>query len=913
MTPMELRQRSGRDGRALRQRELAETLALTAPPEPPPPAAPRERAKLDARAIDLQRRELARLVFGETPASDVRGPTRFMAEMLPQEAAPQPTVQSQPTAPTKPGPMEPWASPQDIEAARGEYGADAEAAAIIRGVAQRGNRDQLGATARSLAVQRGVTEEQANTLAGDVAGMYGTPAGPTPLPPPINPNWRGWENVPREDIIRLLEDARVKGTEDIRGMTPEAQLAAARLLKRHTELGITSGHRSRAYNDMLRRRGVRAARNSRHIAGDAVDLTGVTRENAGQVVRSGAEMGFTGFGAYGPGRHVHMDMGRPRQWGMDRAYPEFRQALAEVRSGNIAREPLTPAVQPETAIAQAEQAAPRPAVSEITVNASASPAAQRQALAAAVTEPQRVAASSTATSDTAEPTVMGHLAMQAPVDRRTAAGEALRRLFADFSGGEPAPAMAAQPMVSRAIQAEEAQMQPIVAEGPGVRPVSFQSPVSSQEGIDRRQQLAEAMLSNSAGMRDIRHPLQGVAQMTQAGVGAFGAVQAERQAQERQAALAAALMGEGGPNLQALAALDPRMAFELAQQQREQALAQQQAEMERQRTLEDRRAEQEWQLQLLRERDAIDDGNRDQFEPLTDEAGNQIGQRNRVTGREERFPQPERFDVRRDERGNVVEQTNTATGRVYFPPQGTTVNVGGEATPSDVRKAMVERAAPLQAAGNTIRSIESTRQLLRDPQIITGFMSGARRELARLGVAAGITDPELVENTDVLFASLAQQTLDELNNLKGPATDRDLVYVQQAAQGNENASAEAIQRILDIRERNLRGAVSAHNQFVDTMLTNNPGLAPYEPMYRVNLPEPPEPEPGAPQQGGMLRVPGMQQGAAEPPARMAPILGNVQPAQVIQRVQERIANGDVTPEEGARMLERLGLAAPGAR
>lgn len=80
------------------------------------------------------------------------------------------------------------------------------------------------------------------------------------------------------------------------------------------QLKLVSGFRSREYNDALRARGVRAARNSYHISGMAVDVTwdGFNRQSMERFIDISLRNGFRGIGRYSS--FVHIDIGPRREW-----------------------------------------------------------------------------------------------------------------------------------------------------------------------------------------------------------------------------------------------------------------------------------------------------------------------------------------------------------------------------------------------------------------------------------------------------------------------------------------------------------------------------------------------------------------------------------------------------------------------
>lgn len=82
-----------------------------------------------------------------------------------------------------------------------------------------------------------------------------------------------------------------------------------------TRMEITSGYRSPATNKSLRDRGVKAAKNSLHMTGKAVDfrIEGLPNHLLGSMMEA---FGLGGVGTYHreEGGWVHVDTGKPRKW-----------------------------------------------------------------------------------------------------------------------------------------------------------------------------------------------------------------------------------------------------------------------------------------------------------------------------------------------------------------------------------------------------------------------------------------------------------------------------------------------------------------------------------------------------------------------------------------------------------------------
>ena len=79
------------------------------------------------------------------------------------------------------------------------------------------------------------------------------------------------------------------------------------------EIEIISGFRSPEYNALLVRSGRRAARNSLHMEGRAVDLR-ISGIHPKAVRQAALELGYGGVGYYPRSKFVHLDSGHFRTW-----------------------------------------------------------------------------------------------------------------------------------------------------------------------------------------------------------------------------------------------------------------------------------------------------------------------------------------------------------------------------------------------------------------------------------------------------------------------------------------------------------------------------------------------------------------------------------------------------------------------
>ena len=139
----------------------------------------------------------------------------------------------------------------------------------------------------------------------------------------------------------------VHGGVDLRNINPqvvEAASVAGEIFG--APLSITSGHRTQAQQDAIRRRGdpdrAAVARRSKHTAGTAVDVStmGMSPERRAELVDALVQAGFTGFGEYDT--HIHADFrdsvpasfDAVKGWGgWTKLSPEVQQTL--VRRGFV--------------------------------------------------------------------------------------------------------------------------------------------------------------------------------------------------------------------------------------------------------------------------------------------------------------------------------------------------------------------------------------------------------------------------------------------------------------------------------------------------------------------------------------------------------------------------------------------------
>lgn len=111
----------------------------------------------------------------------------------------------------------------------------------------------------------------------------------------------------------LLRDTRVNAVMPIDPALLDLLSAVQTQLETDAPLYILSGYRAPATNARLRRVNRRAARQSLHMAGKAVDIR-LPGRPAAQVRRAAAALQVGGVGYYPTAQFVHVDTGRVRFW-----------------------------------------------------------------------------------------------------------------------------------------------------------------------------------------------------------------------------------------------------------------------------------------------------------------------------------------------------------------------------------------------------------------------------------------------------------------------------------------------------------------------------------------------------------------------------------------------------------------------
>ena len=116
------------------------------------------------------------------------------------------------------------------------------------------------------------------------------------------------------EINYFMRDWRTNDVKHIDTRTVDLMAAAHNLMDCSEPYMLVSGYRSPRTNAMLRARSSGVAKNSRHLKGEAADLSLKTR-SVSQIARAAAACKAGGVGRYSRSNFVHMDCGPVRSWG----------------------------------------------------------------------------------------------------------------------------------------------------------------------------------------------------------------------------------------------------------------------------------------------------------------------------------------------------------------------------------------------------------------------------------------------------------------------------------------------------------------------------------------------------------------------------------------------------------------------
>ena len=116
-----------------------------------------------------------------------------------------------------------------------------------------------------------------------------------------------------DEISIFMRDWRANSVKTIDHRTLDIMAASHNVMDVSEPYIMLSGYRSKATNDMLRRRSRGVARNSLHMKGQAADLR-LKARSVTQMARAALSCRAGGVGKYRNANFVHMDCGDVRSW-----------------------------------------------------------------------------------------------------------------------------------------------------------------------------------------------------------------------------------------------------------------------------------------------------------------------------------------------------------------------------------------------------------------------------------------------------------------------------------------------------------------------------------------------------------------------------------------------------------------------
>lgn len=196
--------------------------------------------------------------------------------------------------------------------------------------------------------------------------------------------------------------------------------------------------------------------------------------------------------------------------------------------------------------------------------------------------------------------------------------------------------------------------------------------------------------------------------------------------------------------------------------------------------------------------------------------------------------------------GPVFGQREPSTGKVHFAPGGVNVNNSQNQT-NALEKVLVEKipgvldSARKEAlsAQNQIASANRIMELVKDPQVITGFGADQLTGLASLGAKLGLTGPQGLMKSQELVAEMSKQTLANVHLLPGAITEKERPFLQEAAAGRITWTPEAIQHLAELSAATAHNSLMAASEQYHKASEQYPqfrSLAPF-PQFQYKLPD----------------------------------------------------------------------------
>jgi hypothetical protein len=152
------------------------------------------------------------------------------------------------------------------------------------------------------------------------------------------------------------------------------------------------------------------------------------------------------------------------------------------------------------------------------------------------------------------------------------------------------------------------------------------------------------------------------------------------------------------------------------------------------------------------------------------------------------------------------------------------VNTGG-GSEKQIFDAIKESADIARSAVSGLNALQEAEKAIAGGAI-TGFGANTRLSAAKLGALVGVTDPEIIQNTETFRSAIAPQVAAMIKATVGTTqisnTDRE--FAEKATGGDISLDEGTISRLLDIMTRASSAVASAHAKRLDAVYPEGQGF-----------------------------------------------------------------------------------------
>lgn len=165
------------------------------------------------------------------------------------------------------------------------------------------------------------------------------------------------------------------------------------------------------------------------------------------------------------------------------------------------------------------------------------------------------------------------------------------------------------------------------------------------------------------------------------------------------------------------------------------------------------------------------------------------------------------------------------------------ITIGGGDN-KQVFDAVAESATTARSAATGLNAIREARNAV-DEGIISGAGANARLGLQKVGALLGVSDPQVIQNTETFRSAIAPQVSAMMKATVGSTqisnSDRD--FAEKAAGGSIELDSGSIKRLLNIMEKAGQAAVKGHMERLDKVYPADKGFDRERALFGVQAPE----------------------------------------------------------------------------